>query len=47
MAALDLSKLVKEKKFWVASFLVAWAAALQVLSPLLLCSSQAGSNPVP
>ncbi|KQK11798.1 uncharacterized protein LOC100842942 [Brachypodium distachyon] len=29
MAALDLSKLVKEKKFWVASFLVAWAAALQ------------------
>ena len=30
MAALDLSKLVKEKKFWVASFLVAWAAALQV-----------------
>ena len=31
MAALDLSKLVKEKKFWVASFLVAWAAALQVL----------------
>ncbi|XP_051228655.2 uncharacterized protein [Lolium perenne] len=29
MAALDLSKLVKERKFWVASFLVAWAAALQ------------------
>ncbi|CAM0885621.1 unnamed protein product [Alopecurus aequalis] len=29
MAALDLSKLVKEKKFWVASFLVAWAAGLQ------------------
>jgi hypothetical protein len=39
MAALDLSKLVKERKFWVASFLVAWAAALQVplqsFSPLL------------
>ena len=30
MAAVDLSKLVKEKRFWVASFLVAWAAALQV-----------------
>ncbi|KAJ1287298.1 hypothetical protein BS78_03G420200 [Paspalum vaginatum] len=29
MAAVDLSKLVKEKRFWVASFLVAWAAALQ------------------
>jgi hypothetical protein len=38
MAALDLSKLVKERRFWVASFLVAWAAALQVpvLPPLLL-----------
>ena len=32
MAAVDLSKLVKEKRFWVASFLVAWAAALQVPS---------------
>ncbi|OEL36849.1 hypothetical protein BAE44_0002133 [Dichanthelium oligosanthes] len=32
MAAVDLSKLVKEKRFWVASFLVAWAAALQVAS---------------
>jgi hypothetical protein len=32
MAALDLSKLVKERRFWVASFLVAWAAALQVPS---------------
>ena len=30
MAAVDLFKLVKEKRFWVASFLVAWAAALQV-----------------
>ena len=30
MAAVDLSKLVKEKRFWVASFLVVWAAALQV-----------------
>ncbi|KAL6853309.1 hypothetical protein ACP4OV_019338 [Aristida adscensionis] len=29
MAAVELSKLVKEKRFWVASFLVAWAAALQ------------------
>ncbi|PWZ08307.1 hypothetical protein Zm00014a_027816 [Zea mays] len=29
MAAVDLSKLVKEKRFWVASFLVVWAAALQ------------------
>ncbi|RCV29261.1 hypothetical protein SETIT_5G469700v2 [Setaria italica] len=29
MAAVDLSKLVKEKRFWVASFLVGWAAALQ------------------
>jgi hypothetical protein len=26
---------VKEKRFWVASFLVAWAAALQVSSFLL------------
>jgi hypothetical protein len=31
MAAVDLSKLVKEKRFWFASALVAWAAALQVL----------------
>lgn len=29
-ARVELSKLVKEKRFWVASFLVAWAAALQV-----------------
>ncbi|KAF7040865.1 hypothetical protein CFC21_050733 [Triticum aestivum] len=29
MAAVDLSKLVKEKRFWAASFLIAWAAALQ------------------
>ncbi|TVU37066.1 hypothetical protein EJB05_19033, partial [Eragrostis curvula] len=29
MAAVDLSKLVKEKRFWLASALVAWAAALQ------------------
>lgn len=28
-ARVELSKLVKEKRFWVASFLVAWAAALQ------------------
>lgn len=26
---MDLSKLVKEKRFWAASFLIAWAAALQ------------------
>jgi hypothetical protein len=32
MAALDLSKLVNERRFWVASFLVAWAAAFQVPS---------------
>jgi hypothetical protein len=32
MAAFDLSKLVKERMCWVASFLVAWAAALQVPS---------------
>jgi hypothetical protein len=39
MAALDLSKLVKERRFRVASFFVASAAALQVSillpSPLL------------
>ncbi|KAF7040870.1 hypothetical protein CFC21_050737 [Triticum aestivum] len=29
MAAVDLSKLLKEKRFWAASFLIAWAAALQ------------------
>ncbi|XP_044978698.1 uncharacterized protein LOC123445731 [Hordeum vulgare subsp. vulgare] len=29
MAGVDLSKLVKEKRFWAASFLIAWAAALQ------------------
>ncbi|KAG8079188.1 hypothetical protein GUJ93_ZPchr0007g4122 [Zizania palustris] len=28
-AAEGMSKLLKEKRFWVASFLVAWAAALQ------------------
>ncbi|RWW01614.1 hypothetical protein BHE74_00053348 [Ensete ventricosum] len=26
---MEVSKLLKEKKFWVASFIVAWAAALQ------------------
>jgi hypothetical protein len=26
----SLPKLVKERRFWVASFLLAWAAALQV-----------------
>ncbi|KAF7034065.1 hypothetical protein CFC21_045118 [Triticum aestivum] len=29
MAAVDLSKLLKEKRFWAASFLIAWAAGLQ------------------
>ncbi|KAL5222035.1 hypothetical protein ABZP36_026748 [Zizania latifolia] len=37
-AAEGMSKLLKEKRFWVASFLVAWAAALQVSSPLLSLS---------
>ncbi|PKA61880.1 hypothetical protein AXF42_Ash008712 [Apostasia shenzhenica] len=26
---MDASRLLKDKKFWIASFLVAWAAALQ------------------
>ncbi|KAK8953399.1 hypothetical protein KSP40_PGU013168 [Platanthera guangdongensis] len=26
---MDASRLLKEKKFWIASFLVVWAAALQ------------------
>uniref|UniRef100_J3L8D4 Uncharacterized protein n=1 Tax=Oryza brachyantha TaxID=4533 RepID=J3L8D4_ORYBR len=29
MAAEAISRVVKEKRFWIASFLVAWAAALQ------------------
>ncbi|RVX13883.1 uncharacterized protein LOC117928948 [Vitis riparia] len=26
---MEVKKIIKDKKFWVASFLVAWAAALQ------------------
>ncbi|KAH0469315.1 hypothetical protein IEQ34_002547 [Dendrobium chrysotoxum] len=26
---MDASRLLKEKKFWIASFIVVWAAALQ------------------
>lgn len=30
MANFEAKQLLKDKKFWVASFLIAWAAALQV-----------------
>nr|CCW03282.1 similar to uncharacterized protein [Lupinus angustifolius] len=29
---MKLKKVVEDKKFWVASFLITWAAALQVIS---------------
>lgn len=28
---MEASKILKEKKFWIASFLVVWAAGLQVV----------------
>ncbi|CAK9176499.1 unnamed protein product [Ilex paraguariensis] len=31
----DAKKLLKDKKLWVASFLIAWAAALQLFEKLL------------
>lgn len=27
---MELKNVVKDKKFWMASFIIAWAAALQV-----------------
>lgn len=33
---MEARKLLKENKFWIASFLIAWAAALQVQKLLLL-----------
>lgn len=35
---MELNKVVKDKKFWFASFLITWAAALQVsgIIPILL-----------
>ncbi|CAF1809035.1 unnamed protein product [Brassica oleracea var. botrytis] len=29
MASFDLKTIVKDKRFWAASFLIAWAAGLQ------------------
>jgi len=47
MAAVDLSKLVKEKRFWVASFLVVWAAALQVGAGSIVSGGFFYSPPAP
>lgn len=37
---MEFGKIVKEKRFWVASFLLAWAAALQVTLSLSLSISE-------
>ena len=34
MASFDLKTIVKDKRFWAASFLIAWAAGLQVIHSL-------------
>lgn len=41
---MDVKNILKDKKFWFASFLITWAAALQVIPQLLIFSTFSGKK---